>query len=115
MYAPIVYDNVNMVTKAAVFTYTGATLLTVTAGGQGGPVAERTVPKIFDQGEVEFGCSGGIRSWGPSGIGGSDGKVYVFGIIPGGVLLGRTSPANVADRNTVSSFKINDTLILTLP
>ena len=102
MYAPIVYDNVNMATKAAVFTYTGNTLLTVTAGGQGGPVAQRAVAKLFDQNEVEFGCSGGIRSWGPSGIGGADGKVYIFGITSGGVLLGRTSPGSVADRNSVS-------------
>ena len=101
MYAPIVYDNVNMATKAAVFTYTGNTLLTVTAGGQGGPVAQRAVDKLFDQDEIEFGCSGGIRSWGPSGVGGADGKVYVFGITSGGVLLGRTSPGSVADRSSV--------------
>lgn len=102
MYAPIVYDNVNMATRAAVFTYTGNTLLTVTAGGQGGPVAQRAVEKIFDQNEVEYGCGGGIRSWGPSGIGGDDGKIYIFGIVSGGVLLGRTSPSSVADRKSVS-------------
>ena len=102
LYAPIVYDNVNMATRAAVFTYTGATLLTVTAGGRGGPLAQRAVQKIFDQNEVEYGCGGGIRSWGPSGIGGADGKVYIFGIVSGGVLLGRTSPGSVADRSSVS-------------
>lgn len=102
MYAPIVYDNVNMATRAAVFTYTGNTLLTVTAGGLGGPVAQRAVEKIFDQNEVEYGCGGGIRSWGPSGIGGADGKIYVFGIVSGGVLLSRTSPSSVADRKSVS-------------
>ena len=102
MYAPIVYDSVNMATRDAVFTYTGSTLLTITAGGHGGPVAQRAVGKIFDQNEVEYGCGGGIRSWGPSGIGGADGKVYVFGIVSGGVLLGRTSPGSVADRNSVS-------------
>lgn len=105
IYAPIVYDNVNMATRAAVFTYTGATLLTVTAGGKGGPIAERTVAKIFDQNEVEWGCAGGIRSWGTSGIGGSDGSVYIFGNINGGILLGRTSPAKVSDRNSVSYLK----------
>ncbi len=107
MYAPIVYDNVNMATRAAVFTYTGATLLTVTAGGQGGPVAQRAVEKIFDQNEVEYGCGGGIRSWGSSGIGGADGKVYVFGITSGGVLLGRTSPGSVADRNSVGFLQFH--------
>ncbi|KAI9873139.1 MAG: hypothetical protein M1830_000789 [Pleopsidium flavum] len=100
IYAPIVYDNVNMATKAAVFTYTGATLLAVTAGGSGGPVATRTVDKLFNQDEVEWGCIGGIRSWGNSGIGGTDGKVYIFGKVQGGLLLARTRHGNVADRNS---------------
>ena len=103
VYAPIVYDNVNMETKAAVFTYTGSTLLTITAGGKGGPVAQRPVDKIFNQDEVEWGCIGGIRSWGPSGIGADDGYVYLFGNTAGGILLARVAPANVSDRNSVSS------------
>ena len=102
LYAPIVYDNVNRATEVAVFTYTGATLLTITAGGRGGPVAQRTVDRIFDQDEIEWGCAGGIRSWGPSGIGGDDGIVYMFGNIAGGILAGRTSPANIGDRSSVS-------------
>ena len=102
LYAPIVYDNVNRATKATVFTYTGATLLTVTAGNKGGPSAERTVDKIFDQDEVEWGCAGGIRSWGPSGIGGSDGLVYIFGNVGSGILAGRTQPSQVANRESVS-------------
>ena len=102
MYAPIVYDNVNEVTKAAVFTYTGTTLLKITAGGKGGPIAERTVEKLFQQNEVEWGCAGGIRSWGPSGIGGDDGSVYIFGNVAGGILVARTSPTEIADRNSVS-------------
>ena len=101
IYAPIVYDNVNMATKAAVFTYTGSTLLTITAGGKGGPVAERSVKKIFNQDEVEWGCVGGLRSWGASGIGGDDGKVYIFGNVAGGLLVARTSPATVGDRDSV--------------
>ena len=103
IYAPIVYDNVNMATKAAVFTYTGSTLLTITAGGKGGPVAERFVDKIFDQDEVEWGCIGGLRSWGASGIGGDDGNVYLFGNVAGGLLLARTSAASVSDRDSVGS------------
>ena len=102
VYAPIVYDNVNMDTKAAVFTYTGSALLTITAGGKGGPVAQRPVEKIFDQDEVEWGCIGGIRSWGPSGIGTDDGYVYLFGNVAGGILLSRVAPAKVSDKNSVS-------------
>ena len=102
VYAPIVYDNVDMDTKAAVFTYTGSTLLTITAGGKGGPVAQRPVDKVFDQDEVEWGCIGGIRSWGPSGIGADDGYVYLFGNTAGGILLARVAPANVSDKNSVS-------------
>ena len=101
IFAPIVYDNVDMATKAAVFTYTGSTLLTITAGGKGGPSAQRTVNKIFDQDEVEWGCSGGIRSWGASGIGGDDGNVYLFGNVAGGLLLARTTAATVGNRDSV--------------
>ena len=104
IYAPIVYDNVNMATKAAVFTYTGSTLLSITTGGKGGPIAERSVNKMFYQDEVEWGCAGGLRSWGASGIGGDDGKVYLFGNVAGGLLVGRTSPATVGDRDSVSSL-----------
>lgn len=101
IYAPIVYTNVNHATKKAVFTYTGSTLLSVTAGGLGGPMAERKVDRIFEQDEIEWGCAGGMRSWGPSGVGGTDGKVYVFGNIQGGMLLSRTSVDTVADRDAV--------------
>ena len=109
IYAPIVYDNVNMTTKAAVFTYTGNTLLTVTAGGKGGPVAQRTTDKLFYEGEVEWGSCGGIRSWGSSGIGGEDGKVYIFGNVQGGLLVGRTDYGSVGNRDSVrlSTFVIH--------
>lgn len=103
IYAPIVYDNVNMDTKAAVFSYTGTTLLSITVPGKGGPVAERVAKKIFEKDEIEWGCSGGIRSWGPSGIGGTDGKVYVFGNTRAGLLFGRTSPQDIADHDSVYS------------
>jgi len=102
LYAPIVYDDVDMTTKAATFTYTGATLLTISASNQAGPVATRTVDRLFEEDEVEWGCIGGIRSWGPSGIGGNDGSVYIFGNVRGGVLLAKTTPDSVADRNSVS-------------
>ena len=106
IYAPIVYDNVNMATKAAVFTYTGSTLLTITTGGKSGPIAERSVNKIFEQDEVEWGCSGGLRSWGTSGIGGDDGNVYLFGNVAGGLLVARTSATVVGDRDSVGSLML---------
>ena len=104
LYAPIIYDDVNRDTGATKFTYTGSTLLTITADNKAGPIAERTVLKIFDQDEVEWGCSGGIRSWGSSGIGGDDGLVYLFGNIKGGILLARTSAADIADKSSVSQI-----------
>ena len=108
IYAPIVYDNVNMATKAAVFTYTGSTLLTITTGGKSGPIAERSVNKIFDQDEIEWGCAGGLRSWGASGVGGDDGNVYLFGNVAGGLLVARTSAATVGDRDSVGSLGTRD-------
>lgn len=104
VYAPIIYDNVNRATNEAVFTYTGATLLSITANGKGGPVAERVVKKLYGQDEIEWGCVGGIRSWGPSGIGGRDGKVYIFGNVQGGLLLGRTLPEDIANHDLVRSL-----------
>ncbi|CAL8576114.1 hypothetical protein XPA_002007 [Xanthoria parietina] len=99
IYAPIIYDEVDLVTRAAHFTYTGNTLLTITAGGRGGPVAQRPVRKLFDQDEPEWGVAGGLRSWGPSGVGGTDGKVYLFGGVSGGMLMARVTPDSVANRN----------------
>ena len=101
LFAPIVYDNVNRATNQATFTYTGTTLLTITVNDIGGPVAERTVARIFNENEVEWGCVAGIRSWGPSGVGGTDGKVYVFGEVDGGLLLARTEHDSVVDRDSV--------------
>ncbi|KAL8890759.1 MAG: hypothetical protein Q9215_002137 [Flavoplaca cf. flavocitrina] len=99
VYAPIIYDEVDLVTRAANFTYTGSTLLTITAGGRGGPVARRAVRKLFDQDEPEWGVAGGLRSWGPSGVGGNDGKVYLFGGVSDGMLMARVTPDEVANRD----------------
>ncbi|KAI9852650.1 MAG: hypothetical protein M1838_006107 [Thelocarpon superellum] len=100
MYAPIVYDNVNEVTRQAVFTYTGTTLLVITAHTEGGPSAERVVDKLFEENEVEWGTIGGLRSYGPSGVGGNDGKVYLFGTTTDGLLLARVAAGSVTDRNS---------------
>ncbi|KAI4262609.1 MAG: hypothetical protein L6R42_002213 [Xanthoria sp. 1 TBL-2021] len=99
IYAPIIYDEVDLVTRAAHFTYTGNTLLTITAGGRGGPIAQRPVRKLFDQDEPEWGVAGGLRSWGPSGVGGKDGKVYLFGGVSGGMLMARVTPDTVSNRD----------------
>ena len=104
MMAPIVYDDVDMTTKAAVFTYIGNTMLTITAGVPGGPWAERTVKRLFNDDEVQWGSLGGIRSWGTSGVGGSDGRVYLFGDTANGILLARTTPGFVGSRDSVSSI-----------
>lgn len=102
LYAPIIYDNVDMKTRKAVFTYTGTTLLAVTAHAEGGPRAERVVDKLFGQNEVEWGTIGGLRSYGPSGVGGNDGKVYLFGNTPDGLLLARSGVDTLTRRDSVS-------------
>ena len=109
LYAHIVYDEVNMQTKDAVFTYTGVTLLTITAGGDGGPTAQRTVNRLFNEDEVEWGCIGGIRSWGASGIGGKDGRIYLFGKVNSGLLLARVDASNAADRDSVCWTQLSQT------
>jgi hypothetical protein len=100
-YAALVYDEVNMSTQNANFTTIGNTLLTVSVDEKYGPTAERTVKRLFNQGEVMWGTLGGIRSWGSQGIGGMDGKVYLFGETPEGVLVARTDPEKAADRHSV--------------
>ena len=101
-YASLVYDEVDMASQAANFTTIGNTLLTVSVDGKYGPVAERTVKRLFNWGEVMWGSLGGIRSWGHGGIGSTDGSVYVFGQGKDGVLLARTSTSGIADRASVS-------------
>lgn len=100
-YASLVYDQVNMSTQDAKFTTMGNTLLTISVDERYGPTADRTVKRLFHDGEVMWGTIGGIRSWGSEGTGGMDGKVYVFGGTPQGILVARTDPAKVADRDTV--------------
>lgn len=100
-YAALVYAEVNMATQEAKFTTLGNTLLTVYLDENYGPSAERTVKRLFNQGEVNWGTIGGVRSWGSEGIGGMNGKVYVFGQTPQGVLVARTEPGRVADRDSV--------------
>lgn len=102
LYASVVYDVVDKSKKNNwVFTYTGNSLLAISIPGEGGPRADRLVNKLFDQDEVNWGAIGGIRSWGPSGPGGNDGKVYLFGNVVGGLLLARCDANKIADRDSV--------------
>lgn len=114
VYAPIVYDDVDFDTRDAVFTYTGVTLLTIATGGDGGPTAERTVSRLFNEDEVEWGCIGGIRSWGPSGVGGDDGRIYLFGKVNAGLLLARVDASAIANRDSVRKFQLKPDIELTL-
>ncbi|KAI9786719.1 MAG: hypothetical protein M1816_007860 [Peltula sp. TS41687] len=84
MYAPIVYTEVNWVTRNAVFTYSGSTLLSITTGPGASPHAVRLVDKMFQQEKVEWGTIAGFRSYGRSGPGGNDGRVYVIGKVQWG-------------------------------
>jgi hypothetical protein len=113
-FAALVYDEVNMTTQDANFTTMGNTLLTISVDEKYGPTAERTVKRLFNQGEVMWGTIGGIRSWGSQGIDGMDGKVYLFGQTPQGILVARTDPNKVADKNSVSAPPANQIHLLLL-
>jgi hypothetical protein len=115
IYAPIVYLNVDMTTKSYAYTYTGSTLLAITAQAQGGPIANRIVSKLFDQDEVEWGTIGGIRSWGPSGVGGNDGMVYVLGCVTTqGLLVGRVDTDKISDKSSVCTRWYSRVLLMSL-
>lgn len=100
-YASLVYDEVNMSNQEPKFTDLGNTLLTISVDENYGPTAERTVKQMFNHDEVMWGTIGGIRSWGSEGFGGMDGKVYLFGRTAQGVLVARTDPSKVADKDSV--------------
>ncbi|KAI9805324.1 MAG: hypothetical protein M1833_005777 [Piccolia ochrophora] len=108
LYAPIVYDNVNRATGRTSFTYTGLTLLTVTTHIIGGPSANRFVDKLFYHNEVEWGSIAGMRSWGPSGIGGNDGRIYVFGKVEWGLLVGRVDASRIDNRDSYEYWNGNN-------
>jgi hypothetical protein len=100
-YASLVYDEVQMSTQDANFTTIGNTLLTISVDEEYGPTAERTVKLLFHQGEVPWGSLGGIRSWSAKGTNSIEGKIYLFGGTPQGVLVARVDAAKVADRDSV--------------
>lgn len=104
LFAPIIYLVVDMGNGAHTYTYTGNTILSVTADGWGGPRSTRIIEKIFTENEVDWGCLGGLRSWGPSGIGGKDGRVYLLGNTGSGLLLCRVDATSITDRSKVFRY-----------
>lgn len=102
VYAPIIYHTVEWSTRKIVFTYTGTTLLSITAGPGIEPRAERIVDKLFTQDEVEWGTIAGLRSYGPSGFGGNDGRIYLVGKVDSGLLAARVDASNITKRDAVS-------------
>ncbi|KAL9617084.1 MAG: hypothetical protein Q9160_008114 [Pyrenula sp. 1 TL-2023] len=99
VYANLVYDMVDMSTQSANFTYFGNTLLRITAGDTFGPNANREAKLLFNKDELAWGSVAGLRSWGTSGMGGTDGKVYLFAKADQGVLVGRCDPSHLVDRS----------------
>lgn len=99
LYANLIYDKSDADAQSTSLTYLGNTLLKITAGDAFGPTASRIVKRLFREGEIAWGSLGGVRSWGPSGIGGTDGQVYLFGKADHGVLLARCKPSSLADRS----------------
>lgn len=104
VFAPIVFANNNN----AQFQYAGATLISITvpeySSGRSGPIADRLNTKIFPENAPEFGCLGGIRSWGSQGIGGNDGWVYLLTTDKYGILLSRTEIGSIADGSSYQYY-----------
>lgn len=107
LYPALVYDVVDMETQSAVFNNIGNSVLLVSVDPTYGPVAERVVQQLYQQNQITFGTLGGIRSWGSGGIGGNDGKIYLFGKANGGVLVARTTPEGYTDLTTYNYWDGN--------
>lgn len=114
LYAPIIYTNVNYTTGSASFPYVGVTLSTISVPTIGGPVANRVAPLMWGANDVEWGCVGGLRSWGPSGVGGTDGSVYIFGAKTGGLLLAKVAATDIANINAYQYYAGNGTFTSTI-
>lgn len=110
MYAPIVYCNTS---GGSSFTYAGTTLVEITVPSIGGPVANRIAPLLFPKGGIEWGCLGGVRSYGPSGT--SGGRVYIFGAGKTGLYIGRTNATQVTDQTSYQFFQGNGIWNSTVP
>lgn len=105
LYPTLVFD-IDKQIETPVFNEIGNSLLLVHVDPTYGPVADRIQNQLFKQGEIAFGTIGGIRSWGPDGVGANDGHIYLFGQRKGlvgvspstnGVLVARTTPSGVND------------------
>lgn len=74
-----------------------------------GPIATRFNNLMWDSTLPEWGCTGGIRSWGPSGVGGTDGMIYIYAATTGGLLLARVPAASYASVSAYSYYQGNGT------
>jgi len=105
VFAPIVFTNSN---NGIHFSYAGATLIGITVpqyqDNRSGPIGERLNNKIFPESALEWGCIGGIRSWGSQGVGGDDGWVYIMATDTYGMLLSRTEVGNIADASSYEYY-----------
>lgn len=108
LYPTLVFD-IDKQVEAPVFNEIGNSVLLVSVDQTYGPVADRTVNQLFKQGQIAFGTVGGIRSWGPGGIGANDGHIYLLGQHKGrvgvsastkGVLVARTTPSGINHLST---------------
>jgi len=104
VYAPIVFTNSNN----GAFNYAGATLIGISVpqfqDNRSGPIAERLNNKIFPDSALEWGCIGGVRSWGSQGVGGDDGWVYIMATDTYGMLLARTEVGNIPDADSYEYY-----------
>lgn len=100
LYPALVYDVVDMTTQEAEFHDIGNSVLLVSIDRKYGPVAERPVQQLYKRGQITFGTLGGLRAWGSSGVGGNDGKIYLFGNSDHGVLVASTTPTGFTDLST---------------
>ena len=100
IHAPLVYLEVDMHGRASPrYTSLGNTLLLISVDPIYGPHAERLQNQFFRQDEVNWGSIGGIRAWSSSGQESLDGDIYVFGQADLGILVGKVTPQEYADRD----------------
>lgn len=117
MFAPIIYSDSNTTSGTVTFPYAGSTqvLVTIPNPDAGGPVATRPNPLMWGSTDVEWGCVGGIRSWGASGVGGTDGNIYIFGAVTKGLLMARVPAVSVTDKTQYEYYAGSGNWTTTVP
>lgn len=107
-YAPIIYIN------STGYHFAGTTMYEITIPSEGGPVANRVATRLFDTSSgVEWGCLGGVRSYGSSGT--SGGNVYIFGNHPGGLMLARVPVDSVSKASAYTYWQGGNSWTSTQP